>query len=55
MDTTDPAPRVNFEALQHHVNRRVRLVGEVDPSVAGSLQALFSLHRSSRQSWLRPR
>ena len=31
MDVSKPAPRVNFEMLQHFLNKRVKLVGEVTP------------------------
>ncbi|KAK9814149.1 hypothetical protein WJX72_001287 [[Myrmecia] bisecta] len=29
MDTSDPAPRVNFELLQRYIGKKVRLVGKV--------------------------
>ena len=29
MDVSDPAPRVNFELMAKHMNKKVKLVGEV--------------------------
>ena len=34
MDVSDPAPRVNFELMAKHMNKKVKLVGEVGQAMA---------------------